>query len=121
LQVNPDAGPTWHPGRSAKLGLGPKIIVASFGELHPSLTKALDLPAGTVAAEVYLDAIPAPRSSGHARAQYAPPPLQAITRDFAFVVPADLAADALVRAVRGSDKAAITDVRVFDRFEGADG
>ena len=44
LQVNPDAGPTWHPGRSAKLGLGPKIIVASFGELHPSLTKASTCP-----------------------------------------------------------------------------
>ena len=50
-----------------------------------------------------------------------PPALQAITRDFAFVVPADLAADALVRAVRGSDKAAITGVRLFDRFEGPDG
>jgi phenylalanyl-tRNA synthetase beta chain len=37
------------------------------------------------------------------------------------VVPAELAAEALVRAVRGSDKAAITDVRLFDRFEGSDG
>ena len=121
LQVFPDAGPTWHPGRSAKLGLGPKTVVASFGELHPSLQKSLDAPAGAVAGEIYLDAIPAPRASGRARAAYAPPALQAITRDFAFVVPADLAADALVRAVRGSDKTAITDVRVFDRFEGPDG
>ena len=121
LQVFPDAGPTWHPGCSAKLGLGPKTVVASFGELHPSLQKSLDAPAGAVAGEIYLDAIPAPRASGRARAAYAPPALQAITRDFAFVVPADLAADALVRAVRGSDKTAITDVRVFDRFEGADG
>jgi phenylalanyl-tRNA synthetase beta chain len=121
LQVFPDAGPTWHPGRSAKLGLGPKTIVASFGELHPSLQKSLDAPAGAVAGEIYLDSIPAPRASGHARAAYAPPALQAITRDFAFVVPAELAADALIRAVRGSDKTAITDVRVFDRFEGPDG
>jgi phenylalanyl-tRNA synthetase beta chain len=121
LQVFPDAGPTWHPGRSAKLGLGPKTIVASFGELHPSLQQSLDAPAGAVAGEIYLDSIPAPRASGHARAAYAPPALQAITRDFAFVVPAELAADALIRAVRGSDKTAITDVRVFDRFEGPDG
>ena len=41
LQVFPDAGPTWHPGRSAKLGLGPKMIVASFGELHPRLENEL--------------------------------------------------------------------------------
>src|SRR4029079_10647324 len=46
LQVMADAGPTWHPGRSARLGLGPKTIVASFGELHPGLQKILDATAG---------------------------------------------------------------------------
>ena len=121
LQVFPDAGPTWHPGRSAKLGLGPKTIVASFGELHPGLLKMLDVPQGIVAAEIYLDAIPAPRLSGHARSAYAPPALQSITRDFAFIVPADVSAVTLARALRGSDKEAITNVRLFDRFESADG
>jgi phenylalanyl-tRNA synthetase beta chain len=121
LQVIPDAGPTWHPGRSAKLGLGPKTILAAFGELHPSLGKSLDAPPGAAAAEIYLDAIPAPRASGHARSAYAPPALQAITRDFAFIIPADLAADTLLRAIRGADKAAITAARLFDRFEGHDG
>jgi phenylalanyl-tRNA synthetase beta chain len=121
LQVLPDAGPTWHPGRSARLGLGPKTIVASFGELHPGLVKSLDAPAGAVAAEIYLDAIPAPRSSGHARPAYAPPALQSITRDFAFIVSPDLTADTLGRAIRGSDKEAITAVRLFDRFESGDG
>ncbi len=121
LQVYPDAGPTWHPGRSAKLGLGPKTIVAAFGELHPSLARSLDAPAGAVAAEIYLDAIPAPRASGHARTSYSPPALQAVTRDFAFIVPADLPADDLLRAIRGADKMAITGVRLFDRFEASDG
>jgi len=121
LQVFPDAGPNWHPGRSAKLGLGPKTIVASFGELHPRLQKELDAPAGAVAAEIYLDAIPAPRTSGRARSAYSPPALQAISRDFAFIVPADLSADNLLRAIRGSDKTAIAGVRLFDRFEAADG
>ncbi|MFL6829262.1 MAG: phenylalanine--tRNA ligase subunit beta [Sphingomicrobium sp.] len=117
LQVFADAGPNWHPGRSATLRLGPKTIVASFGELHPRLQKALDAPAGAVAAEIYLDAIPPRRRSGHARAAYAPPALQAITRDFAFIVPPELSAESLVRAIRASDKAAITAVRLFDRFE----
>jgi phenylalanyl-tRNA synthetase beta chain len=121
LQVFRDTGPTWHPGRSARLGLGPKTIVAVFGELHPSLTKSIDAPAGAMAAEVYLDAIPTPRSSGHARSAYTPPALQAVMRDFAFIVPTDLAADNLLRAIRGADKMAITDVRLFDRFESADG
>jgi phenylalanyl-tRNA synthetase beta chain len=121
LQVFPDAGPTWHPGRSAKLGLGPKTIVASFGELHPSLKKGLDAPPGAVAAEIYLDAIPGSRAGGRARPAYAPPALQAVTRDFAFMVPSELSADGLARAIRGSDKAAITAVRLFDRFETPDG
>lgn len=120
LQLNMGAGETWHPGRSATLGLG-KNILAAFGELHPRIAKDLDAPAGTVAAEIYLDAIPAPRSSERARSAFTPPALQPVTRDFAFLVPADLAADALVRAVRGVDKAVIADVRLFDRYEGEQG
>ena len=121
LQVFPDAGPAWHPGRSATLRLGPKTIVASFGELHPRLHKALDAPAGAVGADIYLDAIPAGRSAGRTRARYSPPALQPVTRDFAFIVPADVPAEVLLRAIRGADKAAITAVRIFDRFETSDG
>ncbi|HKX92714.1 MAG TPA: phenylalanine--tRNA ligase subunit beta [Sphingomicrobium sp.] len=117
LQVFPDAGPTWHPGRSATLRLGPKTVVAAFGELHPGLQKRLDAPAGAIAADLYLDAIPASRSSGHARPAFAPPALQAVTRDFAFLVPHDLPADNLIRAIRGVDKSAIAAARIFDRFE----
>jgi len=120
LQVFPDAGPTWHPGRSAKLGLGPKTILASFGEIHPAVAKALDAPDGTVAAEIYLDAIPAPRG-GRARPQFKPPALQPVSRDFAFFVPTDLSAEGLARAIRGADKEAITDVRLFDRFDALEG
>jgi phenylalanyl-tRNA synthetase beta chain len=104
LQVFADAGPTWHPGRSASLGLGPKTIVARFGALHPRLEKSLDAPAGAVAGELYLDAIPAARSSGRARPSFAPPQLQPVSRDFAFIVPADLSAESLLRTIRGADK-----------------
>ena len=121
LQVFPDAGPTWHPGRSATLRLGPKTIVASFGELHPSLQKGLDAPVGAVAAEIYLDAIPIGRSNDHARGAYAPPALQAVTRDFAFFVGMDLPAEKLLRALRGADKETIAFVRLFDRFETPEG
>jgi phenylalanyl-tRNA synthetase beta chain len=121
LQVFPDAGEVWHPGRSARLGLGPKAILAAFGELHPRLAKQIGAPDGAVAAEIYLDAIPEPRSGARARSAYAPAALQPVSRDFAFMVPADVAADALVRVIRGADKTAIIAVRVFDRFESADG
>ncbi|HET9335284.1 MAG TPA: phenylalanine--tRNA ligase subunit beta, partial [Sphingomicrobium sp.] len=120
LRLNMGAGETWHPGRSATLGLG-KNVLAAFGELHPRVAKALDAPAGTVAAEIYLDAIPAPRTTEHARGAYAPPALQPVNRDFAFFVPAELSADDLVRAIRGADKAVISDARLFDRYEGEQG
>jgi phenylalanyl-tRNA synthetase beta chain len=121
LQLFPDAGPTWHPGRSATFRLGPKTILAAFGELHPRLSKELDAPERAVAAEIYLDAIPLPRSSGHSRPHFTPPALQPVTRDFAFLVPADVPADNLVRAIRGADKQAIVGARLFDRFETPDG
>ena len=120
LQVMGEAGPAFHPGRSGTLRLGPKSVLAAFGTLHPSIAKAFDLPAGVAAVELYLDAIPARRGKdGFARAAYAPPALQPVRRDFAFVVPTDVTADALIRAVKGADKAAIVRARVFDVFTGA--
>ncbi|MDO6413881.1 phenylalanine--tRNA ligase subunit beta [Sphingomonas sp. BIUV-7] len=119
LQVMEATAPIWHPGRSASLRLGPKTILAELGELHPSLLKTLDLDGPAVAAEIYLDAIPARRESGRMRPAFAPPALQAVTRDFAFVAPRTLPADSLLRAIRGADKAAIVDVALFDIFGGA--
>jgi phenylalanyl-tRNA synthetase beta chain len=121
LQVMGDAGEIWHPGQSGTLRLGPKTVLAAFGMLHPSTAKAFDLDGPVAAVELYIDAIPGKRESksggGFMRPAYAPPALQAVKRDFAFTVPAGLTADALTRAVRGSDKAAITAARVFDLFE----
>ncbi|HVI98327.1 MAG TPA: phenylalanine--tRNA ligase subunit beta [Sphingomonas sp.] len=116
LQVMGETGAAWHPGQSGTLRLGPKTVLAAFGMVHPSTLKAFDLDGPVAAVELYLDAIPARRSSGFMRPAYAPPALQVVTRDFAFTVPADLGADALVRAIRGADKQAITAARVFDLF-----
>jgi phenylalanyl-tRNA synthetase beta chain len=116
LQLAAGAGEAFHSGRSAVLRLG-KAELARFGELHPTLTKVFDLPAGTQAADLYLDALPAARDKGRARAAFTPPALQPVTRDFAFVVPNGVAAGDLVRAVRGADKALIAEVRLFDRYQ----
>ena len=118
LQVIGGTSGVYHPGRSGRLSLGPKNALAEFGELHPAALRAFDLSSPVVAAEIYLDALPQKRSSGHMREHYAPPALQAVRRDYAFLVPADLAGDALVRAVRSADKAAITTVSLFDVFTG---
>jgi phenylalanyl-tRNA synthetase beta chain len=122
LQVLDEAGGHYHPGQSGTLRLGPKTVLASFGALHPATAKAFDLDGSVMVAEIYLDAIPARRApkDGNAfmRADFTPPALQSVTRDFAFLVPANLSADALVRALRGADKTQITAARLFDRFAG---
>ena len=114
-----DASQVYHPGQSGRLCLGPKNVLAEFGALHPKVAKAFDLDGPVVAAEIFLDAIPQKRGqAGHMRSAYAPPPLQAVNRDFAFLVAADLPADQLLRAVRGADKAAIAGASLFDLFTG---
>ena len=119
LQVLDGAAGVYHPGQSGRLCLGPKNALAEFGTLHPRIAKAFDLDGPVVAAELFLDAIPQKRGqTGHMRSHYAPPPLQAVKRDFAFIVPAELPADRLLRAVRGADQAAITEVSLFDVFTG---
>lgn len=119
LQVMGESGPQFHPGQSATLRLGPKTVLARFGMLHPALLKQFDVDGPVAAIELFLDAIPAKRgAAGFARAAYAPPALQAVTRDFAFLVDSQLPAGDLVRAVKGADKANIVAVRLFDDFRG---
>ena len=118
LMVMGEAGAQFHPGQSATLRLGPKTVLARFGMVHPATLKAFDVDGPIAAVELFLDAIPAKKGAAFARPGFTPPALQAVTRDFAFLVPASLAAGDLVRAVQGADKAAITGVRVFDVFQG---
>ena len=118
LQSFVEASAAYHPGQSGTLRLGPKVVLAEFGVLHPSLAKQFGLTGTVVAGEIFLDAIPTKRNSGFMRAPYAPPALQAVKRDFAFVIDQAVEADALVRAVKGADKKAIVDARLFDVFVG---
>lgn len=119
LQLIGEASGHYHPGRSGRLCLGPKKILAEFGELHPSAIRALDLDGPVMALELYLDAIPLPRGGSHLRDAYAPPALQPVTRDFAFLVDADVAAGELLRAVQGAEKKHLIAARIFDVFDGA--
>ena len=111
-------GSIWHPGQSATLRLGPKAVLAEFGALHPLLTRGFDVDGPVMAVQIFLDAIPAKRASGPARAAFTPPALQSVRRDFAFLAPTRLTAADLVRAIRGADKTSITGARLFDRFAG---
>jgi phenylalanyl-tRNA synthetase beta chain len=114
------SAPAWyHPGRSGVLALGPKTPLAAFGEINPRVLKAMDVKGPVVGFEVFLDAIP-PAKEGRdsARATLKLSPFQPVSRDFAFVVDAGVAAEVLVRAALGADRSLIVGAFVFDVFEG---
>jgi phenylalanyl-tRNA synthetase beta chain len=119
LMVMDGAGSFYHPGQSATLRLGPKNVLASFGMIHPATLKAFDIDGPVAALGIHLDAIPAKKGAAtFARPHYAPPALQAVTRDFAFLVPEDMPAGDLVKTVKNADKANIVSARLFDDFRG---
>lgn len=116
LQTTTDAPAHYHPGRSGVLRQGPKLVLAQFGQLHPRLCEALDLPRATVAFELFLDAIADPK-----RRKKSAPELSAfqpVRRDFAFLVGADVPAEKLLRAAAGAERALITEATLFDRYAG---
>jgi phenylalanyl-tRNA synthetase beta chain len=119
LQVSSEAPPWSHPGRGGRIQLGPKLVIAWFGELHPSLLEALDLAGPAVAIEVDLDAVPEPRRKPtRSKPALALSDLMPVARDFAFVLDRDVPAANVLRAARNADKALIAGVDVFDLFEG---
>jgi phenylalanyl-tRNA synthetase beta chain len=111
--------PTWlHPGRSGALKLGPKATLGEFGELHPDVLAKLGLDAPIAGFELYLDALPAAKRKSLTRPALDASDLQAVSRDFAFLLDADVAAADVVRAALGADRALISEVGVFDVFIG---
>jgi len=118
LQVSTDAPAWYHPGRSGALRLGPNRL-AWFGEVHPRVLRKLDLKGPVAAFEVFLDDLPEPKArEGKTRPLLRASPYQAVARDFAFLVDAEVPAEKLVRAAKGADKALISEVSVFDVYAG---
>ncbi|WP_170461077.1 phenylalanine--tRNA ligase subunit beta [Ruegeria arenilitoris] len=118
VQILRDGDAWWHPGRHGKICLGPKKVLGVFGELHPRVLQQLDIKGPAVAFTIWPDEVPLPRKSGTTRSALELRDLQAVERDFAFVVDADVEALTLVNAAAGADKALIEEVRVFDEFIG---
>jgi len=118
LQVFEEAPGHYHPGRSATLRLGPKNILASFGELHPKMLRTLDVDGPAVGFEVYLDRVPAKRCKSAAKGALEVSNLQSAERDFAFLIDTDKRVSDLIRAVKSADKAHVSRVGVFDVYEG---
>ena len=117
-QILRGASDWWHPGRHGMICLGPKKVLGVFGELHPKVLKAMDVKGPAVAFTLWPQEIPLPRKTGATRPALVLNDLQAVERDFAFVVDAQVAALDLMNAAAGADKALIAEVRLFDEFIG---
>ena len=113
-------GPAWlHPGRSGTIQIGPQNVLGWFGQLHPKTLQVLGADGPLVAFEVFLERIPEPKARAtRAKPQLELSPFQPVERDFAFVVPRTARASDIVRAAQGVDRKLITNINVFDVYEG---
>ncbi len=120
VQVTRDAPDWYHPGRSGTIRLGPKIILACFGELHPGMMGKMDLSGAAAGFELFIDNLPQPKrkATSHTRPAMTVSDLHPVKRDFAFLVAADVAAGDVVRAALSADKKLIEAVNLFDLYEG---
>ncbi len=118
-QITRDAPGWFHPGRSGVLRLGPKTVLAHFGEIHPETLRALDVSGSVAGFEIFLDALPATKKKGPRKPALEAADLLPVRRDFAFILDAKIAAGEVVKAASAADKKLIAGVSVFDIFEGA--
>lgn len=118
VQINRKVAGWFHPGRSGTIALGPNAL-ASFGEVHPKVLREMGVKGPAVAFTVWIESVPFPKAKTPTRPALALSGLQAVERDFAFVVDAGVEALTAVNAAMGADKALIEAVSVFDQFTGA--
>ncbi len=110
--------PSWfHPGRSAMLRLG-RNPLAVYGEINPRILRTLDVKGPAVGFAIWLAHVPEPKRKGTARPPLFASDLPAVERDFAFVLDTGVDAETVLKAARGADRALITEVSVFDLFQG---
>jgi len=116
IQVSGEPPAWFHPGRAGVLRLGPTVL-GHFGELHPEVLAAFDVKGPVAAFEVFIDAVALPRG-GRTRPLLRSSVFQPVERDFAFIVDRDVTAETLLRAARSVDRKLVTDIRLFDVYEG---
>ena len=103
-----------HPGRTAFLMAGEEVI-GFVGQVHPLTAKAYDIKE-TYVAELNLEKLLAVTSTG---IKYAPvSKFPAMSRDMALLVDASISNQALVDTIKANGGRFLTDVTLFDIFQG---
>jgi phenylalanyl-tRNA synthetase beta chain len=119
LQVVPGRVPWLHPGRSGTIQMGPQKVLGHFGEMHPRTLEALHADGPLMAFEVILERVPpAKQKPTRAKPLLDLSAFQPVSRDFAFIVDRAVMAGDIVGVAKGVDRKLITDVTVFDVYQG---
>ena len=113
-----DVPKIWHPGRAGRVSLGPKNSLAIFGELHPKIIKSYGLKGTVLAFTVFIENIPMKNKKNATRSALETNDLQAVERDFSFVLDERIEASELKIASESVDTKLIECVTVFDEFSG---
>jgi phenylalanyl-tRNA synthetase beta chain len=103
----------WHPGRCAEVLIGDTVI-GHAGQLHPAVVERSGLPKGTCAVELNLDAIPITETLPAPRVS----PFPAVFQDVSLIVAADVAAQAVIDALREGAGELLEDIQLFDVYTG---
>jgi len=113
-------GPSWyHPGRCGTIQFGPKNVIGAFGEIHPRILESFSIEGNATGFELVLDDIPLPKlKATRTKPKFDVPEFMPVQRDFAFLVDQSVQAADVVKAAAASDRALVTDVGVFDVYEG---
>jgi phenylalanyl-tRNA synthetase beta chain len=116
-QIKRGAANYYHPGRSGMLSLG-KNVIAQFGEIHPAILEEMGVKFPVVGFEIFLENLPQSKKKGTEKPMLKVEPLQPLSRDFAFLVDMDVAAQDVVRAATAADKKLIVGGEIFDIYTG---
>ena len=112
----------YHPGKSGRLFLneGKDIVAAYFGEIHPNILKKIDIKTESlVGFEIFLDNLKLPKKTlNDQKTKFAVSDYQKSERDFAFIISKNVSSQDLINAISSVDKNLISNIKVFDVYEG---
>ncbi len=118
-----EESPTYyHPGKSGRVFLnkGKDKVAAYFGEIHPNIIKKLDIKTESlVGFEIFLDNLKLPKKPlKDQKTKYSVSDFQKSERDFAFILDKKISVQDLVSVISNIDKNLISNIKVFDVYEG---
>ena len=112
----------YHPGKSGRLFLkkDEDLVAAYFGEIHPNIIKKIDMRTESlVGFEIFLDNLKLPvKTLNDQKNKFNVSDYQKSERDFAFIINKDVNAQDLINAIASVDKNLISNIKVFDVYEG---